>query len=129
MDQYLAGLESDARQPRLTMVVDEQANTKTHERTEGVATAVQSIYEDSCFTTRADPDPMCSTTLDDDCIQPPAHPCSGGNALIGNGAVAPKSCLPSLKMRSPTATGGIIPTGEASIATRTTLNQPPFRLY
>ena len=32
-------------------------------------------------------------------------------------------------MCSPTAAGGILPTGEASIATRTTFNQPPLRLY
>ena len=34
-----------------------------------------------------------------------------------------------LKMRSPTAAGGLLPTFEASIATMTTYNQPPLRLY
>ena len=40
LEQHSAGLEQDARQPRLTMVADEQADTKISERTEGAATAV-----------------------------------------------------------------------------------------
>ena len=56
-------------------------------------------------------------------------PCLGENALVDNGAAAPKSCLPSLEMHSPTAAGGLLPTGEASITTRTTFNQPPLLLY
>ena len=40
IDQHVASLEHDARQPRLAMVEDGQVNTKTRERTEGVATAV-----------------------------------------------------------------------------------------
>ena len=44
MDQRVASLEHDARQPRLVMVADAQANTKTRERTEGAAQAVQAIH-------------------------------------------------------------------------------------
>ena len=51
------------------------------------------------------------------------------DGLVQNGAAAPKSCVPSLEIRSPTAAGGLLPTGEASIATVTTYNQPPLRLY
>ena len=51
------------------------------------------------------------------------------DVLVENGAGAPKSCLPPLEMRSPTVAGGLFPTGEASIVTRTTLNKPPLRLY
>ena len=39
LDQYVASLEHDARQPRLAMEANGHANTKTRERTEGAATA------------------------------------------------------------------------------------------
>ena len=111
------------------MEADGPAKTKTSEHTEGAATAVQAMHGDSCSADRVNPDPMCSTSFGDDCTGPPAPLCSGENALVDNGAAAPKFCLPSLKMRSPTAAGGLLPTGEASIATMTTDNQPPLRLY
>ena len=38
--QSLASLEKNTRQPRFVMEVDVQADKKTRERTEGVATAV-----------------------------------------------------------------------------------------
>ena len=129
MDQRLAGLEPDGRQRRLTMVADGQANTKTCEHTEGAATAVQAMHGDNCPADRVDPDPMCSTSFGDNCTGPPAPACSGENALVDNGAAAPNSCLTSLEMRSPTAAGGLLPTGKASVATRTTFDQPPLRLY
>ena len=72
---------------------------------------------------------MYSTSFGDDGTGPRAPPCSGENALVDNGAVPPKLCLPSLEMHSPTAAGGLLPIGEASIATRPTFNQPPLRLY
>ena len=46
--QLAARLEQDARQPRLVMEADGPANTKTRERTEGAATAVQAMHGDSC---------------------------------------------------------------------------------
>ena len=127
--QRLASLEYDARQPRLAMEADGQADTKTRERTEGAATAVQAMHGDSYSVNRVDPDPICSTSFGDDCIEPPVLPCSWKDALVDNGAAAPNSCLPPLEMRSPTAASGVLPTGEASIATRTTFNQPLLRLY
>ena len=117
-----ARLEHDARQPRLAMEVDGPANTKTRERTEGAATAVQAIHGDSCSADRIDLDPMYYTSFSDDCTGPPAPPCLGENALVDNGAAAPKSCLPSLEMHSPSAAGGLLPTGETSTATKITLN-------
>ena len=60
--------------------------------------------------------------------EPLAPPCRD-EVLVENGTAAPKPCLPSLKMRSPTAAGGLLPTGEASIDTKITFNQPPLRLY
>ena len=59
---------------------------------------------------------------------PPALPCRG-DVVVENRAAAPKSCLLSLEMRSPTAAGGLLPTGEASTATKTTFNKSPLRLY
>ena len=60
LDQCLTSLEHDARQSRLAMEADGQADTKTRERTEGAATAVRAMYGDSCSANRVDPDPMCS---------------------------------------------------------------------
>ena len=47
MNQHVASLMQDARQPRLAMEVDGPADTKTRERTEGAATAVQPMHGDS----------------------------------------------------------------------------------
>ena len=77
MDQHLTSLEQDARQPRLAMVADGQANTKTRKRTKGAATAAQAMHGDSCSADRVDPDPMCFTSFGDDCTGPPPPPCSG----------------------------------------------------
>ena len=49
--------------------------------------------------------------------------------LVEDGAAAPKSCLPSLEMRSPTAAEGLVPTGKTSTATETTSNEPFLRFY
>ena len=46
IEQYAARLEQDARQPRLAMEADGQADTKTRERTKGAATAVQPMRGD-----------------------------------------------------------------------------------
>ena len=127
--QRVSSLEQDARQPRLAMEADGPANTKTRERTEGAVTTVQAMDGNSCSADRVHPDPMCSTSFGNDYIGPPAPPRSGENALVDNRAAAPKSCLPSLEMRSPTATGGLLPTGEAFTATRTTFNKSPLRSY
>ena len=77
MDQHVTSLEQDARQQRFAMETDGPANTKTRERTEGAATAVQAMRGDSCSADLVDPDPMCSTNSGDDCTGPPAPPCSG----------------------------------------------------
>ena len=129
MNQRLTRIEFDARQPRLAMEADGPANTKTRERTEGAATAGQAIHGDSCPANRVDSDPMCSTSFGYNCIGPPEPPCSGQNAQVDNGAVAPESCLPPLEMHTTTAAGGLLPTGEISTATKITFNQPPLRLY
>ena len=128
MDQRLTRLEHDARQPRLVMEAEGPAHTKTRERTEGAATAVLTMHEDSC-TTQSVQDGLNISTCSGVMAESSSFSCRD-DIVVENGAAAPKSCLPSLKMCLPTAAGGgLLPTGEASIATRTTFNQPPPRLY
>ena len=61
--QLAARPEHDTRQPRLAMEADGQANTKTRERTEGAATAVQAMHVDGCTTAqRVQDGPMTNST-------------------------------------------------------------------
>ena len=87
--QRLAGLEQDARQPRLAMETDVPSDTKTPNRMEDVA-ADRVINEDSSFANQVDPDQMCLTSFGDDFTEPPALPCLWDDTLVDNGAVAPK---------------------------------------
>ena len=126
LEKRLTRLEHGARQPRLAMEADGQANTKTRERTEGAATAVQTMHGDSCTTAQNIQDgPKTSITFGME-AEPPDLPCRE-DVLIEDGATTPKSCLPSLDMRSPTAAGGLVPTGEASTSKKTNYNQSPLR--
>ena len=127
IDQRLAHLEHEARQPRLAMEADGPANTKTHERTEGAATAVQVMHGDSCTTEKVLEGPKISTSFGVK-AEPPALPCRD-DVVVESGDAAPESCLPSLEMRSSTAAGGLVPTGEASKATETTVNKPLLQFY
>ena len=110
------------------MEADGPANTKTRERTEGGATAVQPMRWDSFSACQVDPGSMPNSTSFDMMAGPPALPCRN-DVVVESGDAAPKSCLPSLEMRLPSAVGNLVPTGEASTATRTTFNKSPFRLY
>ena len=69
---------------------------------------------------------MCLTSFGDDSTGPPALPCSRDDALVDNGAEAPKSCLSLLNMRTPTAASDLLSAGTASTATRTTFDQLPL---
>ena len=126
-EQLAARLEQDARQRRYAMEADE-TNTKTRERTEGAAIAVQAMRGDSCTTEQMVQDgPKTSITFGVK-AEPPDLPCRDDVLVEGDDA-APRSCLPSLEMRSLTAAGGLLPTVEASTATRTTSNEPLLRFY
>ena len=127
IDQRLTRLEHGARQPCLAMETDGLANMKTRERTEGAATAVQAMRGDSFSARRVEPGPKTSTSFGVK-AEPPALPCRD-DILVEDGAAASKSCLPSLEMRSPTAAGGLVPTGETSKATETTVNKPLLPFY
>ena len=128
LGQHLTSLEQDARQPRLAMKADGQANTKACERTEDAATAVQAMHRDTCSATRVSPCPKTNSTSFGAKVEPPAPPCRN-DVLVENSAAAPKSCLPSLEMRSPIAAGGLLSTGETSTTTKITFNRPPLWLH
>ena len=104
-----------------------KTDKKTHERKESAAAAVQAVHGDSCSANRADPDPMRFTSFGNDYTRPPALPCSRDDALVGNGAATPKSCLSPLEMRSAIAAGDLLRAGEASTTTRMTFYQPRLR--
>ena len=126
IDEHVTRLEHGARQPRLAMKADEHARTKTLERTEGAATAVQAMRGDSCTAEQKVKDgPRTSITCGVE-AEPPALPCRE-DVLVEGGTTAPKSCLPSLEMRTTTAAGGLVRTGKTSTATETNFYQPPLR--
>ena len=128
MEQHLASLEPGARQPRLAMMADGHANTKTRERTEGAATAVQAMRGDSCTTAQKVQDgPKTSITFGVE-AEPLDLPCRD-EVFVESGDAAPTSCVPSLEMRTTTAAGGLVPTGKTSTATETNFNQQPLRFY
>ena len=128
VDEHVTSLEHGDRQPRLAMRADGHANTKTQERTEGATTAVQAMRGDSCTTKEKVQDgPKTSITFGME-AEPPDLPCRD-DVLVEGGDAAPRSCLPSLEMRSPTAAVGLVPTGEASTATETTSKEPLLWFY
>ena len=128
IDQHITSLEHGARQPPFAMEADGTANTKTRERTEGAATAVQAMRGDSFSACRVEPGPNTNSTSFGVKAEPPALPCRD-DVVVESGDAAPKSCLPSLEMRSPTAAGGLVLTGKASTTTETNFYQPSLRFY
>ena len=111
VNQRLTRLEHDARQPRLAMEAGGPADRKTRERTEGAASAVQATYWDSCPAARVEPGPKTISTTFSMMAEPPDLTCRE-DVLVEDGAASLKSCLPSLEMRTTTAAGGLLPTGE-----------------
>ena len=107
-------------------LLSQGADTKTRERTEGAVTAVQAVRGDGFSARRVEPGPNTNSTSFGVKVKPPALPCRD-DVVVECGDAASESCLPSLEMRSPTAGAGLVPTGEASTATETNVNQPPLR--
>ena len=124
--QQLATQEQDARRLRLAMEADGPASTKTRERTEGVAIAVQAMHGDSCTAQNVQDGPKTSISFGVT-TEPPDLPCRK-DVLVDDGAVVPKLCLLSLEMRT-TAAGDLVPTGKTSTATETTFNEPLLQFY
>ena len=129
MDEHVTNLEHGARQPRHALEADGPTNTKTRERTESAAKVVQAMRGDSCTTATQKVQDGPKTSISFGMMaEPPDLPCRE-DVLAEEGATTPKSCVPSLEMRSPTAAGGLVPTGEASTATETTSSEPFLRFY
>ena len=83
---------------------------------------MQAMCGDRFSARRVEPGPEASTSFGVK-AKPPALPCRD-DVVVESGDAAPESCLPSLEMRSSTAAGGLVPTGETSTATETTVNKP-----
>ena len=129
MNQHFTRLEHGARQPRLATEADgQQADTRTRESTEGAATAAQAMRGDCFSARRVEPGPTTNSTSFGVKAEPPALPYRD-DVVVESGLAAPKPCLPFKEMRSTSAAGGLLPTGEAFSATRTILNKPPLRYY
>ena len=124
IDQRLAGLKQDAREPHLAMEADVPADKKTRERTEGAAAGFQAKHGDSCYAKRVQADPKSSTSFGVKTESPALT--RRDDVLVENGAAAPKSCPSPLEMRSPTANGGLLPTGKTSTAAMTIFHQLPL---
>ena len=123
MRERLTRLEHGARQPRLATEADgQQADTKTCERTEGAATAVQAMRGDCFSARRVEPSLTTNSTSFGMKVEPPTFPYRD-DVVVESGLAAPKSCLPFKEMRSPSAAGGLLPTGKTFSATGT--NFPP----
>ena len=86
------------------------------------------MHRNSFFASRTDPGPKTNSTSFGVKAGPPAPPCRD-DVQFENGAAAPKSCLPPLEMRTIIAARDLLPTGELSTATKTTLNKSPLPLY
>ena len=74
MKKRLTRLEHGARQPRLVMEADGQAETRTRERTEGAAAAVQATRGDCFSARRVEPGPTTNSTSFGVKAEPPALP-------------------------------------------------------
>ena len=123
--QRSAGLEHDARQPRLATEADVPTDTKTIKCAED-ATADQAKDGDSCSAKRVDPG-LTSLTSFGKIAEPTLAPekCTS-DALVDKSAAVPKACLSPVEIRTLTATGGLLPTGTASTAMRIIVSRPLF---
>ena len=126
MNQHVTRLEYGARQLRLAMEADGQADTEIREHTEGAATEVQAMRRDCFSARRVEPGPTTNSTSFGVKADPPTLPCRD-DSVVECGAATFESYVPSMEMRSSTAAGGLVPTGEASTASETNLNEPPVR--
>ena len=125
MNQHVTRLEHGARQLRLAMEADGQADTEIRERTEGAATAVQAMRGDCFSARRVEPGPTTNSTSFGVKAEPPALPCRD-DSVVECGSAASELCFPSMEMRSSTAAGGLVPTGDTYKASEATLNEPPL---
>ena len=86
------------------------------------------MHGDSCTTAQKVQDVPKTSISFGVMAEPPGLPCRE-DVLVEDGATSPESCLTSLEMRSSTVTGGLVPPGETSTATGTTVNKPLLQSY
>ena len=130
INQRLAGLKHEARQPRLATEADVEADKKICKRTEGAAGADRAKYNKNNPSAKRSDDGLTSLTSFSKKIEPPLAPkkCIGA-ALVNKGAEAPKLHLPPVEVRMlPSAAGGLLPASIASTAMRTIYPRPFFFL-
>ena len=108
MNQHVTRLEHGARQLRLAMEADGQADTETRVRTEGAATAGQAMRGDCFSAHRVEPGPTTNSTNFGVKAEPPPLP-GRDDVVVESGPAVFKSCLPSMEMRPSTAAGGLVP--------------------
>ena len=108
-----AGLEQDARQPRLAIDAGVISDKKTCERTEDAAT--DRVMNGDNSSAQVDHDPMCLASFRDDFSDSLALP-RRDDVLVDKDASAPKPCLSPVEMRTLTAAGGLLPAGSAPTA-------------
>ena len=88
--------------------------------------AAERVTRGNNSSAQVDPDPMCLASFDDGTTGPLALPCSRDDALVHNGAAAPKPTLLPVEMRKQTTAGGLLPAGTASAAMRNILPRQFF---
>ena len=91
-NQRLADLEHEARQPRLATEADVEPDTETRKRMEDAA-ADRAKHGDKSSSTRVDHNPIRLISFGDDTTEPPVPERSIRDALVDEGAEAPKPCL------------------------------------
>ena len=128
MDEHVTSLEHGARQPRLAMEADGPTSTKTRELREGAAKVVQAMRGDRYTAAQKVQDGPKTSISFGMMAEPHALPCRD-DVVVESGNAASESCLPSLEMRSSTAAGWLVPTGEASTASETTSNESLLWFY
>ena len=106
------------------MEADVKSDTETRKRMEDFA--AERVISGDNSSAQVDTDPMCLTSFGDDSTRTPAQPCKKNDALVDNGAAAPKPCLSPTEMRTRTTAGNLLSAGTASTAMRTIFPRPFF---
>ena len=123
-NQRQVGQQHEAQQSRLAMLLGVKTEKKTRKRTGGAAAADRVEY--GCSSSARDDDGPTSSTSFGKIAKPPALPIiCRDDALVDEGAEAPKPFISPGEMRTTTTTGGLLPAGTALTAMRTIFPAPP----
>ena len=123
-NRSLAGLEQEARQPRLATKADVPADTKTRKRMDDAA-AVQAKHGDRFSARRVQAGRISSTSFGIK-AEPPALS-RRNDVLVDKGAAAPKQCVSPVEMRTLTTPDDLLTAGKAFTAKRIIFYQLPLR--